>query len=384
MVTRTGTVIIGAGPAGLAVGGSLNREGLPFVMLEREDRVGFSWHHHYRRLHLHTDKARSGLPYLPFPKHYPRHPSREQVISYLEAYCEHFGLEPRFGEEVLSTRHQDRRWHTQTRDGLYVSDHLVVATGYNAKPKIPEWDGQEDFPGDILYSSDYKSGEPYRGKRVLVVGFGNSGGEISMDLWEHGAIPTLALRSPVNLLPRDLLGLPLLAVATPLSKLPPRLADALAAPVLWLVFGDLGEFGLRKARGGAFSQIQEHQRVPFIDIGTIKLIRNGQVGVRPGIERFDGEEVVFSDGSCRSFDDVVLATGYRPEPDIFLDDALSVTDGSGYPLQSGRECTIAGLYFCGFHISPIGMLREISIEAKRIARGIARKDRGQRQRSTAE
>ncbi len=94
-VTDVETVIVGAGPAGLAVAACLRRAGMPLVILEREDRVGASWHRHYARLHLHTDKAHSALPYLPLPKDYPKYPSRGQLIAYLESYARHFGLEPR-------------------------------------------------------------------------------------------------------------------------------------------------------------------------------------------------------------------------------------------------------------------------------------------------
>ncbi len=369
----TETVIVGAGPAGLAVGACLSRAGVPFVILEREERAGSAWRRHYERLHLHTDKARSELPYLPYPKHYPRYPSCEQVISYLENYAAHFGLEPRIGQEVLSARHQDGLWRTETQDSVYLSRRLVVATGYNGEPHIPRWPGQEDFRGEILHSSSYKSGAPYRGKRVLVVGFGNSGGEIAVDLHEHGARVALSVRSPVNVIPRELFGLPILAIAIPLSKLPTSLADTLTAPIVRVRFGDLGRLGLRKATGGPFTQIQKHQRIPLIDVGTMGLIRKGHIDVRPRVERVVGEEVVFSDGSRHEFDTIVLATGYRPALEAFLEDAPYVVDERGCPLRSGDETILPGLYFCGFYVSPAGMLREISMEAKRIARDISKK-----------
>jgi indole-3-pyruvate monooxygenase len=310
-VARVETVIVGAGPAGLSVAACLRRTDVPFVLLERGDRVGASWHRHYERLRLHTDKARSELPYLPFPKHYPKYPSRAQLIAYLESYARHFGLRPRFGQEVVSARLQNGRWHTRTQDTIYVSRHLVVATGYNEEPHLPTWPGQKTFSGEIVHSSAYGNGAPYRGKPVLVVGFGNSGGEIAVDLWEHGAKPTLAVRSPVNVVPRDLLGIPILAVAILLQKLPTRLADALAAPMVRLAFGDLARLGLRKAPDGPFAQIRRRGRIPLVDVGTIDLIREGHIEVRPGVERFAGQEVVFTDGTRQRYDAVIPVPFYK-------------------------------------------------------------------------
>ncbi|HET8678591.1 MAG TPA: NAD(P)/FAD-dependent oxidoreductase [bacterium] len=369
-VSRTETVVIGAGPAGLAAAACLTRAGVPLVILEREQRLGASWHRHYERLHLHTDKNRSELPFLRYPGDYPRYPSRAQVIEYLESHARQFGVRPRFGQRVVSARRVEGSWQTRTADALYVSKTLVIATGYNGELYVPTWPGQESFAGEIVHSSAYGNGDPYRGKAVLVVGFGNSGGEIAIDLWEHGARATLAVRSPVNILPRDLLGIPILAIAIPLNRLPPRLADILTVPILRLVFGNLSGLGLRRSRYGPFAQIRRKARIPLIDVGTVGLIRRGHVQVRPGIERFTRDGVVFAGGQETRFDAVVMATGYRPALS-FLDEASAVTDAHGNPFASGRE-VLPGLYFCGFHVSPTGMLREIAMEAKRIAREIAR------------
>lgn len=362
----TNTVIIGAGPAGLAVGACLKRAGVPFIMLEQADRVGSVWHDHYDRLHLHTNKAGSNLPFYRFPNKYPRYPSRDQVIEYLEAYADRFELAPRFGQRVVSARYQADRWETQTQDALYRSQHLVVATGYARVPRLPSWPGQAGFEGPFLHSSSYKNGRSLRGKRVLVVGFGNSGAEIALDLWEHGARPSLAVRSPVNIIPRDLLGLPVVAIAVGVHKLPLRLADTFMAPVLRLMYGNIERLGFRKLPYGPLTQIERDARIPVIDVGAMKLIKEGDIAVYGGIERFDGNEVTFEDGHKQRFDAAILATGYRPQVEAFLENGGKALDAEGTPLSSGREA-LPGLFFCGFHVSPTGVLREIAIEARRIA-----------------
>jgi indole-3-pyruvate monooxygenase len=365
------TIVVGAGPAGLAVGASLQRAGISCLILEQADKVGVTWHRHYQRLHLHTDKKHSELPFAPFPREYPRYPSRLQMISYLEAYARQFHLEPRLGQQVVSAHQADGLWEVQTQDTRYQASNLVIATGYNREPCLPTWPGQDSFQGSLLHSSQYQNGEPFRGQKVLVVGFGNSGGEIVIDLWEHGARPSLAVRGPVNVIPRDLFGIPILAIGILQSKLPPRLADALNAPLLRAVMGDLTRYGLRKLPQGPVTQIQRNARIPLIDVGTIKLIKRGQVKVYPGIERFTEDAILFADGRQREFDAVILATGYRPRVNAFLEGALTACDDHGTPLFSGPEAPISGLYFCGFHVSPTGMLREIALEARRISAVIA-------------
>jgi indole-3-pyruvate monooxygenase len=370
-MTASPTIVIGAGPAGLAVAACLQRAGLSCVILEQAETVGPAWHRHYERLHLHTDKGHSELPFAPFPKENPRYPSRLQVIRYLEDYAQRFHLEPRFGQRVVSARQEKGVWEVQTQDSSYQASNLVIATGYAREPVLPSWPGQNSFRGRILHSCEYRNGEPFKGQKVLVVGFGNSGGEIAIDLWESGAQPSLAVRGPVNVIPRDLFGIPILAIGILQSRLPPRLADALNAPLMRAVMGDLTRYGLRKLPEGPMTQIRRKGRIPLIDVGTIALIKRGQVKVYPGIERYTEEGVLFVDGSQEKFDAVILATGYRPRVD-FLEGVPAACDEEGTPLFSGPEAPVPGLYFCGFHISPTGMLRDIAREARGISAAIAR------------
>lgn len=364
-------LIVGAGPAGLAVGACLRREGVPFTILERDAEVGSSWRRHYDRLHLHTDKARSALPYLPFPRDWPRYPSRDQVVEYLESYARHFELAPRFGQEVTRVERADGAWVVRTTTTEHRSRCVIVATGYNRRPRRPDWPGFEDFPGPVLHSREYQNGRALASRDVLVVGFGNSGAEITLDLWEHGARPAVVVRGPVNVIPRDLLGLPILSIAIPLSRLPPRLADALSRPAVRMALGDLGEIGLRRPGRGPFTDIAARDRIPVIDVGTIDLIRRGAARVRPGVERFEGDEVIFVDGTRERYDAVILATGNQPALDDFLVGAGAALDERGVPRASGVATPVPGLYFCGFYVSPTGMLRDIALEARRIARRIA-------------
>ncbi|MBX3064119.1 MAG: NAD(P)/FAD-dependent oxidoreductase [Anaerolineae bacterium] len=365
------TVIVGAGPAGLAVGAVLKQAGLESVILERADHVGARWYQHYERLHLHTAKQFSALPLLPFPADYPRYPSRQQVIDYLDAYAKHFKLDIRFNQSVQSADYQAGKWLTQTQDSSYQSQNLVVATGINDTPNLPTWTGQEQFSGKIMHSADYQNGEQFRGQQVLVIGFGNSGGEIAIDLHEHGAIPSVAVRSPVNVVFRDYLGLPAQQISILLSPLPSRIADSLTALSRYMAYGDITRYGLRKLPYGPVKQMRDDQQIPVIDVGVIQLIREGKVKVHPGVREFMADGVIFSDGVSKHFDAIILATGYRGQAGALFKDASKLTNNAGEALVSGQQTALKGLYYCGFRNAATGLLREIGIEAQRIGKQIA-------------
>jgi indole-3-pyruvate monooxygenase len=371
MEQQIDTLVIGAGPAGLAVAACLKKRGASCIIVDRASEVGSSWRRHYDRLHLHSDRDRSALPYLSFPAGTPRYPSREQVIEYLELYARHFKLVPHFNEEVRTVRPHNPGWNVTTTASVYHSRQVVVATGYNAVPYLPRWRGQERFGGRILHSSDYRSGESFRGQRVLVVGLGNSGGEIAIDLHEHGARVAMAVRGPVNIVPREVLGVPVLAISIALNRLPARFADALAAPLVRLTIGDITKLGFRKPPMGPFTQIKARTRIPLIDVGTIKLVREGHIEVLGDIREIGETEVTFEDGRSRSFDAIVAATGFRPQGEGFLRPQSDILDGEPpQPPNGGEEKS--GLHYCGFIVSPTGMLRDIGIEAQRLADEITR------------
>ncbi len=369
--SETHTLIIGAGPAGLAVAACLQERGVPFILLEQGDRVGRAWYGHYDRLHLHTSRNMSSLPGYPMPRNYPRYPSRDQVTAYLAQYVAHFGLEPRFNQRLVRAERMDGHWLAHTDDSRYMSDALVLATGYTRRPHVPTWPGQERYGGPIIHSSAYRHGQPFAGQDVLVVAFGNSGGEIAVDLYEYGARPSIAVRGPVNVIPRDVLGISSLQWNLVLSRLPGRLGDLIAAPLVYAYVGNVYRHGLRKSRVGPIEQIKTEEQVPLIDVGTVKLLKRGDLPVFPGIERFTPQGVVFIDGRERAFDAVVLATGYRPDVGGLIPQADETVAPGGTPIASGRELALSGLYACGFYISRTGMLREIGLEARRIAEQIA-------------
>lgn len=367
---KTQTLVIGAGPGGLAVAACLARAGIPYLVLEQTDSVGIKWRQHYDRLHLHTVKQFSALPHMAFDKQYARYPARQQVVRYLEDYAHNLGIKPRFNQTVKSVYQHEGVWHIDTQNAHYAADNVVIATGYNRVPYSPTWPGMEQFKGDIEHSAEYKTGQKYKGKQVLVVGFGNSGAEIALDLWEHSAKSFMAVRSPVNVLPREVLGMPTLAMGIWQRYLPPKLADWMNRLSTRLLVGDLSRYGLRSLERGPMEELAANHRVPMLDVGTIDLIRRGEILVYPGIERFEERGVIFTDGRRQELDALVLATGYRARVDEILKLSQPVLDDDGCPVVSGAESLLPGLFFCGYYVSPAGMFREMAIEAKQIVAAI--------------
>lgn len=364
----TPILIIGAGPAGLATAACLAQEGFSATILERSHQIAASWHSHYDRLHLHTDKGHSSLPGFEWPASAPRYPSREQVTRYMQDYARFFGLQIRLDHPVSHAMRVGKSWVVHSQGRQYRSRQLVIATGFNRQPYRPSWPDQELYLGEVLHSAEYRNGQPFQGKRVLVVGFGNSGGEIAMDLHEHGARTALAVRSANNVIPKEVFGIPFLSVGALQQWLPSKLADAVNAPLARWLMGDMESLGLKYPDDGPLTQMRERKRIPFIDTGTIELIRTGKIDIRPGIDRFVPEGVVFTDGHREAFDAIVLATGYRTGLQDWLKVGPGVLSDIGEPVSSGLPIVKEpGLFFCGYHVAATGMLREIGIEAQRIA-----------------
>jgi hypothetical protein len=364
-------IVLGAGPAGLAVSACLKRSGVPFVQLDEADRVGVRWHRHYERLHLHTVRRLSSLPGYPMPSDWPRYVSRDKFAGYLSDYAAFHALSPRLGVHATRATREGGAWVVETSEGRLVAPNLIVATGYNRRPVVPELPGGASFAGELFHSGLYKNGKPYRGKRVLVVGAGNSGAEIALDLWEHGAISSMSIRGPIHVTPRDMLGTPAQETAQLMAKLPPRLADAITLAILKRTVGDLSKWGIRRPELGPISQVVKQGRIPLIDVGTISLVKQGKIVVYPGIEKVDPRGVLFVDGRRADFDAIVLATGYRAALDELFPDAESFTTERGYPRVHGAESPPGGLFFLGFRNPLTGALNDIAREAERVAGSIA-------------
>ncbi len=293
------TLIIGASISGLACAAALQKKGIGYLIVEKQSQVAAPWRNHYDRLHLHTNKRISNLPYKKFGNRIPRYPSRMQVVEYLEDYQKEFNINPLFNTEVKSIRKENDYWIAVTNNETVQSKYIIIATGAFAKPRPVNLKGMETFTGRIIHSNSYKTGKDFTNQKVLVIGFGNSACEIAIDLYEQSAIPAMSVRSAVNVVPRDILGIPILEVSQALSHLPARVADAVSAPLNRLLVGDISKLGLIKKAYGPFEEIKKDGHIPVLDIGTIKHIRQQHIQVYGDIDYIQDKTVYFLDGKHR-------------------------------------------------------------------------------------
>ncbi|MEU9609444.1 NAD(P)/FAD-dependent oxidoreductase [Streptomyces sp. NPDC048057] len=386
--------VIGAGPAGLSVAAALRERGVHAVVLEKSGAVGTSWRGHYDRLRLHTTRRMSALPGLPMPRSFGRWVHRDDVVRYLEKYAEVHELEVVTGVEVTrvepapADEHRPGRpgWLLHATGGRRLTGRaVVVATGYNHTPRLPDWPGLDAYAGEVIHASAYREPGPYAGKDVLVVGVGNTGAEIAVDLAEgkepgkrgaagEGAAARvrIAVRTPPHIVRRSTLGWPAQRTAVLVRRLPVRVVDGLAAALVRVAVPDLAAHGLPRAGTGLYTRARQGA-IPVQDVGFVRAVRRGAVEPVAAVDSFDGDEVVLADGTRIRPDAVIAATGYARGLDGVLGH-LDVLDERGRPLTRGRRSPkrAPGLYFTGFTNPISGMLREMALDAPRIAKSLAR------------
>jgi putative flavoprotein involved in K+ transport len=367
-------LVIGAGPGGLAAAAALHGRGLRPLVVERAEHLGASWRKHYDRLHLHTTRRLSALPGLPIPRAYGRWVGRDDVVRYLEQYAEHHDLDIATGIEVSTVERTGGGWELPATGGRVLSSPVVVvATGHNHTPYIPDWPGRNTFSGDLLHASDYRNATPYAGRDVLVIGVGNTGAEIAVDLAEGGAGRVrLAVRTAPHILRRSTAGWPAQASGIVCRRLPAGLVDRIAPYVERAGVPDLAEFGLPRPDTGLYSRVREGA-IPVQDVGLIDAVRSRRVEPVAAVERFEGDKVHLADGTDAGPEVVIAATGYRRGLESLVGH-LGVLDERGRPVVHGPHSPPGspGLYFTGFTNPISGMFREMAIDARRIARAVAR------------
>ncbi|MFJ9740599.1 flavin-containing monooxygenase [Streptomyces sp. NPDC101166] len=368
--------VIGGGPGGLAAAYALRERGIRAVVVEKADRVGTSWRRHYDRLHLHTTRRLSALPGLALPRRFGRWVARDDVVRYLEKYAEHHDLELVTGVEVSRVERSPdgTGWLLRASGGRELTGAaVVVATGYNHTPSLPDWPGLADYPGELVHASDYRDGAPYAGRDVLVVGVGNTGAEIAVDLVERGAARVrLAVRTVPHIVRRSTAGWAAQYSGILVRRLPVGLVDRLSRVMAKASVPDLSAHGLPRPDTGLYTRARQGA-IPVQDVGLIDAVRAGKVEIVAAVEGFEDGKVVLVDGSRVEADAVIAATGYERALEDLVGH-LGVLDERGRPLAHGGRAPkdAPGLYFTGFTTPISGTLREVGLDAERIAKAVRR------------
>ena len=377
-------IVVGGGASGLSAAGALARRGIGSVVLEQDAEIGGTWARRYDRLHLHTMRDFSGLAHFPIPKRYPRYLSRDEFAAYLNEYAAHFRLTVITGATVQRIWKDGSDWAIETQSGSpslntlpktaparrsisgdrFRARVVVVATGQYREPVMPAWPGRELFRGQLSHSSTYRNPQPYAGKRVLVVGAGNSGAEIATDLATGGAaFAALSVRTPPPIVPRDPFGLPVQRTSIVLSALPAAVADGIGQTTARLALGDLTRYGMPR---GQFTPYRR-RHVPLIDVGFVAALKQGVIAIRPGVSALTAGGATFADGTTQEFDAIVAATGFTAGLERLID-ADGLLNEAGEPLgRSGDATSMPGLYFVGFVHSLRGHLFEANRDSRRLA-----------------
>jgi putative flavoprotein involved in K+ transport len=347
----------------------LQRAGERVTVFDRGD-VGAAWTTRYDRLQLHTVRWLSCLPGYRMPRAYGKWPSRDRVLEYLQGYAARQELDVRTHTEVTRLDSDGGAWVLTTRDGPVLACRAVVATGHSNVPYAPDWVGA--FAGTVVHSADYRNPEPYIGRRVLVVGGGNSGAEIAVDLVDGGADEVLlAVRSVPNIVRRDTAGFPSQVLGIATDRLPAPVVDLIASNLRRLSLPDLTAYGL-PAPARPYSDFLRRRVIPILDVGVIDAVRSGRVRVVGALERFEDGRAVLADGSRAEVEAVITATGYRTglEP---LVGHLGVLDERGEPQTHGAEehPRAPGLHFVGYRVTLGGTFRAVGHEARALARAVA-------------
>ena len=358
MMGSTGRVcVVGGGPAGMALARALLAQGLEFDVWERHTDVGGLWDQSnpgspvYDSAHFISSKTQSHYHDFPMPDEYPDYPSHRQILAYMHSFADAYGLREHIhlGIGVASTERTGDGWTVVTTDGAtHRYGSLVCATGTNWHGVMPSYPGT--FTGEIRHSNTYRSAAEFAGKRVLVIGAGNSGVDIACDAAQSADAAAISVRRGYHFIPKHLFGIPSDEFAASGPHLPMWLEQRVFGLLLRMLTGSPTKYGLPKPDHKLF---ETH---PIMNTQLLHYLAHGDITAKPDVARFEGTTVHFVDGTSAEFDLVLCATGYRwdipyvdPEqfawrngrPDLYMN-LFSRTDPTLYAL--GYMETNGGAY----------------------------------------
>lgn len=406
------TCIIGAGSSGIVAAQVLDARGLPFDCFEKGSQVGGNWRYEndngmssaYRSLHINTSRRVMAYSTLPMPDHYPDYPDHFQMAAYFDEFVDHFGLREKiaFRTEVLKVEPVDGAWEVTVAgpDGERRTERyraVMVANGHHWDPRWPEppFPGSDAFEGEQIHAHHYREPDVLEGKRVLVVGIGNSATDIAVESSRIAARTLISMRRGAYVIPKYINGKPIDEIVHPLaSLLPLSVQRFFAARALGIAAGRVSAYGLPEPDHKLF---EAH---PTVSSELLPRIGHGDIVPKPNIDRFTGgRKVRFADGTEEEVDLVVYCTGYKITFPFFDPEVFSAPDNRMPLYRRVVSVERPGLYFIGFiqPLGPIMPLAELQCEwvadllggqaalpsPRRMRREIEREERRMRRRFVA-
>jgi hypothetical protein len=367
--TRDRHIVIGAGPVGLAMAAALKKRAIPFDLIDAAPGVGGNWLHGvYRTAHIVSSKKATQYADYPMPDDYPDFPSADQMLRYLQAFANDRGVmqHAEFNKKVVRAAPDDSGgWLVTFADGEERTyKGVIVANGHHWDKRFPAF--RDTFSGDMLHSKDYVGPAQLEGKRVLVIGGGNSGVDMAVDAGRFASSSDISLQSGYWYLPKTFLGRPLTDI--PLWGLPIFLQRAILKSIITLTIGDYRRYGLARPNHKIF------ERHPAFGTDLLNAIRLGRVKPRPGISSVDGKTITFVDGTSADYDMIVAATGFHtsfpflPEGLVEVKDNVVQVYGGAFPPGA------RGLYIVGWAQARNGFGRLMTPLADLYARMISFQD----------
>jgi cation diffusion facilitator CzcD-associated flavoprotein CzcO len=369
----TEVIVVGAGANGLAVAHALRQRAIPVRIVDQASRAADAWYHRHPQLRLNTHRKLSQLPGMPLPRDGAPFPSRDDIIRYLDEYARRLEVPIDYGVTVTRIRQSAGGWSLETADGSYSARHVVVATGHDRIPFIPDWPGRDGFTGKLIHAADFGDVASYRRQKLLVVGAGNSGSDIlnhlatidSDRLW-------VSVRTGSVVFPRRLFGVPVQRLSPFMARLPAALVDTILNLTEWLAFGNLKKWGLPKPPQGGATRLLTQGISPAIDDGFIAALKSGRIEVVPEIRQFHDAAVELANGDRVEPDVVIAATGYHSGL-VSLLDVPGLLNDRGIPVIHGKQQLAAcpGLWFSGMRPRLPGFFYMACNTSREIATAIA-------------
>lgn len=366
-------IVIGAGLSGLAAAKELRARGVPVTVLEASDQIATPWRIRHPRLRLNSHRRFSRLPRSHEIRDKDTYLRRNTVVGYLTEYAARLGVPVRLNTHVIAVKRHEEGWYVQTNNGDFECSDLIVATGRERLKSMPIWPGIDEFGGAVLHSADFADPCEYDGKKVLVIGAGNSGTDILNHLSRSDPAQVwVSVRHGPAILPTRVLGFPLHRLANLFAHLPKWSLDPIFAVMQQVFFGDLRRYGLRRHVLGGGSRMLKDGVTFALDDGFVAALKSGRFEAVEETVGFTASAVELSNGRKICPDVVICATGYRPGlNDLF--DHLGALDSKGYPLHpmGQKDARNPGLWFTGYGVIFQGFFHAAGISAKRIATSIA-------------